>query len=316
MYFIEIKIIRSNFNKMKTIILFLSLLLLTFKIGHSQTNVYHPFPDSAAVWNMHLYSGFCYVDAYYSITISGDTLISGQTYHKLIIPSIQVVSGGGCPLPAIGYKGAIRQDILNKKVFYIPPANSTEQLLYDFNMQTGDPVKGFIEESFFSPSDTVKSIDSVLVGSSYRKRWNINSCYGISFIEGIGSTYGLIQLSPGCATDQADYSIACFKQHGVTLYPSTTTNCELITSVNFIEKNSNQIKIFPNPSNGQVNLLFGNKINNATLKLMTVMGQTIMEKTNLAGDSFTFDISGEAKGFYFLEVKEAESVSRIKLVKN
>jgi hypothetical protein len=145
-------------------------------------------------------------------------------------------------------------------VYYLSPKDSIERLLYDFNMKVGDTVKGYLE-SWTSPADVVKSIDTVLVGKTYRKRWYINSCYGIYIIEGIGSTYGLFELSPGCVTDMANFSLTCFRQNGNTLYPDTA-NCRLITSVNHPDNISEQINIFPNPSSGS----FTVELTNADIK--------------------------------------------------
>src|SRR5204863_2804445 len=140
-----------------------------------------------------------------------------------------------CPTTMAGYRGAIRQDTMNRKVFFVSPSNTTEQLLYDFNMQVGDTVKGYIE-TFTSPSDTVKSIDSVLVGNSYRKRWTINTgfLWEVRFIEGIGSIHGLIEFSWGNTYYAPVYFFGCFAQNGQTLYNYSTFSgpCELITSIN------------------------------------------------------------------------------------
>jgi hypothetical protein len=206
--------------------LFLFIATIASLNAKSQTSVYHPFPDSSAIWNFEC-GLFCFMGSTvenYSIVISGDTTINSVTYHKLTTPYIQAVMLGTCTANYAGYKGAFRNDVANKKVFYVPPSNSIEQLLYDFTMQVGDTVKGFLE-TFTFPSDIVNSIDSVLVGSNYRKRWNIDPCYYVSIIEGIGSTYGLVQPSPGCFVDQANYWLTCFSQNNFTLYPDTTANC-------------------------------------------------------------------------------------------
>ena len=316
---------------MKHSILFLSFLLLTFKIGHSQTNVYHPFPDSASVWNIH-YGAYCFSNgtgnADYSIVISGDTLISSQTYHKLITQYVQDFSTGTCgPTGILGYRGAIRQDKINKKVFFVPPSNSTVQLLYDFNMQVGDTVKGYIEGATLSGiPDIVQSIDSVLVGSNYHKRWKTNSIYGVSFIEGIGSTYGLIERSPGNVTDQAGYLIMCFKQNGITLYPSTATNCDILTSVNSIEKNLNQIKIFPNPTIGKFAIKNeGVAIERCEVEIYNVLGEKVYSTTNSDkrtensfllmpdGLSLMADLSAQPNGIYFINIKTDKEILNEKI---
>ena len=268
----------------------------------AQTTVYHPFPDSNAIWNFHLYL-YCFsngtADEYYSITFSGDTLISNQTYHKLSTPFVQSFSTGTCGEINTGYKGAIRQDAANKKVFYIPPAESTEQLIYDFNMQVGDTVRGFIETNAF-PTDIVQSIDSVLVGNTYRKRWNINSCYNIYFIEGIGSTYGLIERSPGCITDQADYSITCFQQDGHTLYPDTTTSCKLITSMNSVKKELSVLIILPNPSNGSFTVDFEQAMNIKEVRLTDLLGNIILQQQT--NNQTKIKINNLQSGTYFLTI--------------
>lgn len=241
--------------------LFIILTILAFN-SKGQTSVYHPMPDSAAVWNfqdnVYCSSVFWYTNTY-SITFSGDTIISNQAYHKLIKPFFTHFSNdtnctGG---EMLGYLGAFRQDIIDKKVFFVPPYGSLEVLLYDFNMQVGDTVKGYIEQ-IAAQKDTVVSIDSILIGSDYRKRWNINQDYGISFIEGLGSTFGLIEQSPaGLIGNFWSFSLICFQQNGQSLYPNSSSNCQLITSSNSVDNLSNQINIFPNPSEGLLTIDFG-----------------------------------------------------------
>jgi hypothetical protein len=290
-------------KRLLTICLIFSALFVS-----GQTSIYKPFPDNNAVWNFH-YSSFCFWDGNgdekYSITFSGDTLINSQQYHKLTTPYVQSYSTGTCGRVAIGYKGAIRQDISAKKVYYIPPSASTEQLLYDFTMQVGDTVKGYTQ-TYALPFDIVQSIDSVEIGSSYRKRWNINNCYNIQFIEGIGSTYGLLELSVGCITDQADYSLTCFQQNGLALYPNTTDQCELITSVNSLNKISNQIIIYPNPSNGSFTINF-NKADNKEILITDLLGNTILKQ--LIRNQTKINISQLKSGTYILTVIDNDSIT-------
>ncbi len=287
--------------------LLLLIATLTALSTKAQTSVYHPFPDSNAVWNIH-FTGSCMIgtdEEFYSIFLSGDTLINSETYHKFFTPFVQSFLSGSCTVTNLtGYKGAIRQDTLAKKVFYIPPTSSTEQLLYDYNLQIGDTVKGFLE-SFALSQDTVYSIDSVLVGSNYYKRWNINTCYNIYIIEGIGSTYGLLQLSPGCATDFPDYSINCFEQNGITLYPGTATNCQIITSVNSTAPISNQVKVFPNPSNGSFSVNFDQPINISEIQLTDLLGNIVFRQPS--NNQKKIDIDNLPSGTYILTVIDKEN---------
>ncbi|MFI5204640.1 MAG: T9SS type A sorting domain-containing protein [Flavobacteriales bacterium] len=253
--------------------------------------MYHPFPDSNATWNYYLDPNCMLMGTvweYYSVTYSGDTSINSQTYHKLTTPYIDAYFSGLCsPVTFfVGYRGAIRQDTLVKKVFFVAPGDTTEELLYDFTLQVGDTVQGYLTSPPY-PNDTVISIDSVLIGSSYRKRWFINSCYPIYLIEGIGSTYGLIEYSPNCLPDAWTYSLTCFQQNGQTLYPNTSTTCELITSVNPANENENKITVFPNPSNGSVTVQFDQTIE--IIQLTDLTGKIILNQKLNSQTSFQID---------------------------
>ncbi len=280
--------------------LLLVFAFLTFS-AIAQRSGYQPFPDSNATWNMH-YLFYCMsggiADEQYSITMTGDTMINSLVYHKLKTPYIQGTITGGCTSSiSAGYKGAIRQDIADRKVYIIPPGSSAEQLLYDFTMQVGDSVKGYLE-SFFYGKDVVESIDSIFTGSRYLKRWYINHCYHIYFIEGIGSTYGLLEFSPGCVTDLWDINLTCFQQNGQTLYPDAATDCRLITSVDYIVKDSNPVKVFPNPSNGCFTIEFEKPLNIREIRLTGLPGNVILQQ--IINNQAKIKLNDLPAGIYFL----------------
>lgn len=230
------------------------LLLLTLSafsiIAKSQTSVYHPFPDSGAVWNFStghwcgIEFGYDALQKYYSIRVSGDTLINDTNYNKLIVPTQIYHSDGMCNMygtwaTAGYYAGAIRQDIANKKVFFVDTASNLEQLLYDFNMQVGDSVKGFLNPfSSFEEQRTVYAIDSILVGNSYRKRWILSNCYwesetpndaDIYFLEGIGCNGGLIDRNAiSCSFDIYNSPVLCFTQNDTAFAPPPYTTCSYL----------------------------------------------------------------------------------------
>ncbi len=281
-------------------LLLLNLIAVTFSMK-AQTSVYHPFPDSNAVWNFHL-EWYCFAngtaDEYYSITFSGDTIISNQTYHKLNTPFVRSFSTGICGGSLIGYKGAIRQDTAARKIFFVPPSDSTEQLLYDFNMQVGDTIHGYLD--YFGLPSTIQFIDSILIGSTFRKRWNL-SCYGIQIIEGIGNTYGLIEYLPGCAMDFPDYTLTCFSQNEEPLYPDMTSNCELITSVKSVSAKIIVSTLFPNPFNSTATLSLSSDFEKAELKIYNALGKQVRQQ-NINSLSMTINRDKLSNGVYFYQV--------------
>ena len=78
----------------------------------------------------------------------------------------------------------------------------------------------------------------------------------------------------------------------------------------------NPVSVFPNPANGQVSLTSGKPLTDASFKLMTVAGQIVMEKKEIAGSTFNFDVSEQAAGIYFIEINNAGVISRTRFVKN
>lgn len=300
-------------------------LALYFLQTPGQTSVYHPFPDSNAVWNFSA-SNVCMspigsYGAAFSITITGDTIINNNTYHKLYTPTIFAVIFGNCfPNFPVYYIGCIRENVTQKMVYIIPPNDSVEQLLYDFNLQVGDTVKGYLETFTFFP-DVVQFIDSVLVGNSYRKRWLLNPYYYIYIIEGIGSTYGLINFSPGSITEADIIDLTCFKQYNQTLYPDTTTVCDLITvSVPGIENEVQEFKIFPNPASEEINIsLKLEKPTDVEMQLYNSLGQKIKEvleeKLTAGQNKIDFSVEDIPEGVYYLKIYTNENEFTRKIIK-
>src|SRR5436189_2605914 len=97
--------------------LIILILIFVSNSSKAQTSVYHPFPDSNAIWNIHYFEpcGFYFdqQEKLYSYLIQGDTSISGNTYHKIYVPAVVMLASGGCGTSGIlpgYYAGAFRQE--------------------------------------------------------------------------------------------------------------------------------------------------------------------------------------------------------------
>ena len=264
-------------------------LFIIFSIAFSvkaQTSVYHEFPDSNANWNIHFYVyptlSWPPSSEHYTTTISGDTIINASTYHKLNIPHIQVDTNGACFMIFFtGYQGAIRQDTLIKKVYYVSPYDTTEQLLYDFTLQIGDTVKGYFGPNYLVFPATVYSIDSILIGNNYRKMWNISGGIINTIIEGIGSSFGLLESPYPNASFQCplEFTLTCFSQNGASLYPNGATNCQIITNATDISNFVASSVISPNPFISLATLKVPLEYENAAFKIYNVAGLLVRSQT-------------------------------------
>jgi hypothetical protein len=295
--------------------LFLFLLVFGTVSTVAQTNIYHPFPDSNATWNFDYTQAQCmfgYAFEQYSITLDGDTLINGTTCQKLFSPYVDFYTLGSCsPFNTAGYKGAIREDESMRKVYLIAPNESTEQLLYDFNLQLGDTIQGVLS-SFTFGSVVVESIDSVLIGNDYHKRWNINNSFGISVIEGVGSTYGLINATPGYITDAHMYSLECFSIEGVSQYPDPSADCRIITSVPIPVANADSVSIVPNPSNGNFRIITQPGLKFDHIRILSLQGKLLYESR--VDPNEPASVTGFPAGTYLLQLTEENQLRSVKKI--
>jgi hypothetical protein len=185
---------------MKRHLLFLLCSLLLYS-GRGQTNIYHPFPYSNAVWceNGYWADGTCYYNSKDVYFIKGDSVAGGLTYTVLCSSgwSFSMFCGGYSTFDN-SYPSLILQNAEAKRV-YIRESGSNK-LLYDFNLSLHDTLRN----TKLCPANTnfVSSIDSVFMGEQYRKRFWISTLDGqnndyVALIEGVGSTFGLFgYLSP------------------------------------------------------------------------------------------------------------------------
>lgn len=80
-------------------------------------------------------------------------------------------------------------------------------------------------------------------------------------------------------------------------------------------KQKPEIVIFPNPTIGEITVLFNQVVNNATIKILNVTGKNVFEKTNVNGNQLNIEISNQANGMYFIEIGQSGSIIRTKLLK-
>ena len=73
--------------------------------------------------------------------------------------------------------------------------------------------------------------------------------------------------------------------------------------------------IFPNPTSSQLNLSFNENLENVNIKIVSTLGQNVLEKQNILGNNFNFDVSNFSNGMYIVEVTDGISKLNIKFLK-
>jgi hypothetical protein len=312
--------------QMKKYILFITLYFTLLTICNAQVSVYHPFPDSNAIWGMS--SGctdvncgdYAYIKNYYG----GDTIIDGINYKKVIREILLLTNGNCCILPEGLSPGFLRQDTVSKKVYWRNQWMNSDTLLYDFTLNVGDTLNGFLQEPYTSPPLTVVSIDSILVGESYRKRINIDTNttepqLNYSIIEGLGSTDGFV--APHVNYMGSGIILSCFSEKGLVLYthsinPDTIPCGTLPVAIEeLLLKTKESVTIFPNPSNGRITLKCQPFALPFKIAIYDMVGRKHLEK-EINNEYSEVDISLFTNGIYLLRTENNKAlITFIKIVK-
>lgn len=240
----------SLLSKKKFIVLlFFSLF---FKNGFAQTP--YPFPDDSAFWRVDYWeappfqcTGFTATIASYQYTYNGDTLINGFNYKK-ILKSGNIFFPSCYPGSPLGYQGAIRDDSIAKMVYLVLPGNSTDTVLYDYNLSIGDTVRSYLKQLTPLIEYIVTAIDSQMIGGDYRKKWILTpscpSCLNAYYIEGVGNLYGLLD---SYYQNESGSLLLCFSVNSQPLYyDAGNPNSCTIVKVGYQDKFSNAL-LSPNP---------------------------------------------------------------------
>jgi len=223
---------------MKKSVLFFVLIIS----GNIFSQKYVPFPTSGAVWNLKFREYFQQIESYQTHKISyilrGDTVIDNIVYKKLCTYNndlLQPIYYGYGVIreenKRIYFKylqstlSAVRQKIMRAPDCVFSTVESEDEIvLYDFNLKPGE----IFNENNYN-HDEVLSIDSILIGDTYRKRFKL---YRDTWVEGIGSIVTSFWGTPAevisCGGGGDSYEFICFSENDQLVYKNN----------NYIECNS------------------------------------------------------------------------------
>lgn len=108
-----------------------------------------------------------------------------------------------------------------------------------------------------------------------------------------------------------------------TLYPSWVSlqgdvfisQLSISNSLAVVQNKLTNFQIYPNPTSNQINLSFENNLEKANLKIVSILGQTVLEKQNVSGNNLNIDVSNLAKGVYVVQVLNRNSITNTKFIK-
>ncbi len=132
-----------------------------------------------------------------------------------------------------------------------------------------------------------------------------------------GATAGTIAATiPQNTANGTGYRIRVVANQAVSTGTDNGTDLTIDNSVGIQEQNAIQnIIVYPNPTKGAVNITLDNQLKNANVKIINVLGETVIEQKNMNGNTINLNISEQPDGVYFLEISENGTASKVKIIK-
>jgi hypothetical protein len=92
---------------------------------------------------------------------------------------------------------------------------------------------------------------------------------------------------------------------------TVTSACEAITTVGVLENNfGSDISVYPNPTDGDININLGANYNNITVEVKSITGQLIQNNSYESANNIELNINGEA-GLYLIKITSDQGESAI-----
>lgn len=241
--------------------------------------------------------------------LCGDTLIANNTYSKLY--AIFLDSAGVETMRQ--YLGGTRME--TDFVFYLENNSSTEYLLYDFSLETGQTIS---VQTIFGGNQTLTVISNMLIDTPDGVTRRVINFDNESWIEGIGSTRGLLTRGMPLTPDFEPY-LNCFKSFGQLGYsnPDTQPECQFIFTdlcgttalANFSKNKLLDFNVFPNPITEEtiIEITQFSELKSPVLSIYNLQGQLVEKIIDINEEKFIFSRKNLKAGAYVFELSDGKT---------
>ncbi|HEX7414889.1 MAG TPA: T9SS type A sorting domain-containing protein [Bacteroidia bacterium] len=263
----------------------------------------------------------------------GDSIYNGKVYKK-------VTNSSSYP----PFQGLLREDATLRRVYFIPYCNTTEDLLYDFSLTQGATINYNLPNSSSSlmPSG-VYTVDSIRLKHDYknyyRKHFYLRNHAAagnltLEMIEGVGSVihplflyYSFMQSfglwGTNCIATNFNEFLSCKWNNGKKVYFDSCAytasynsacfypmdSCNYNNNCGGIEQfaSNEQVTVYPNPASSSLQVTFSGNIQNTTLQITDMLGNTLKQST-IKTEKTSIDVSDLAEGVYQFTIHSSEFI--------
>lgn len=289
---------------MKNQLLLFMVALLTLSTRNTNAQTYL---DSTSTWyeeagaadGINIYKDY---NTYY---IDGDTTVASVTYYKLYYDQIDSVWSFFTSLFSYVnnnhrvYAGGLRED--NQKKFFMLYAGQTiENLMFDFNLVSGDSLPDMTSVYGCNmPRNVVTTIDTIMFGAQPLQRFHFNpGLFNKTMYEGIGCSGGLIRFGSLCQAFEAGACLTAYKKGNDSIY----FGCGAATTGLIENQTQHLAEVYPNPADGQLTVS-SIEAGQQTFQLYDRLGRLVLHQTiDMKEERInTTDLSG---GLYFWTINK------------
>lgn len=286
---------------------------------------YAPFPYGTATWSEET-TLWCYFNGF-QYKIAGDSVIWGVAQGRKVYARPTYTGSYPCPTPhaevlnePFELIGLLGQSIPYKKVNFTRLTNNPSLfpicldpisnpfpfeetvLLYDFDLEVGDTV------AWRSEPNIVLFIDSLqLNDGSWRRTFHFKADSSYFWIEGIGSNLGLFNSRANLNLTDVSCALHCFRENNVLKYNTVSAAfCDSVIVGTNEPPLSEFMRLYPNPTSGQVLLELPDDAVPALLRLFDAQGKLLTMKEITAPQTPLEVSPWSASAVLFLQIQSAD----------
>jgi hypothetical protein len=242
-------------------------------------------------------------------TLSGDTVINGKTYYK-------VVTSGTLSIYDLGLGQVVSVEPYTAPMTYIREeqkrfiqyhnCSNDEVIFADFNLTVGDTAVGIL---YCESPLIVDHINTVYLNAEPRRRFyfrrGVASWGNKTIIEGVGSSAGRFTNPCHEIGIESGSSMECFTQDDGLIVLDSTAACNTTGSIELPPLFHNVAHVFPNPAGDYVDVVLSNQFRSGSCRINLYNLLAELVSTHYAPEQegrVRIDLSSLAPGIYLLVV--------------
>ena len=234
--------------------------------------------------------------------IGADTTISSFDYKHIYRRGYTYINGTNESYFNEPTNHFVRQ--VGRTIRYFDVSQNTDSLFMDYSLTIGD-VNSVLLSGCGLDQDTIQKVDSILVGSDYRRILYNDTVQGVAIYEGIGhlelfSEHSGEMYIPGCQGGGFSYSLYCYGENDIPLWDASYgSSIDCHVNVGVEQSQFLDFKIVPNPATDFI------EIKGLIKESFQVDIYSLEGKKHISSSAALIDVSSLNQGVYMLIITDS-----------